>query len=281
MNVLWNQSIKLLPQSNFGNINKEDIDKLISSIKSILDLSVSSTRLYGINEKLDFNLVHDFWNMRSIDNSSVKGVLLGEGLVKNSAILRNVKEKQILRRFLCQDKKYNIFDIGCGIGRWVDNLSDHIETYLGIDFVDNFVKDGNEKFKNNPNVNFINMSVTNLKDNMLKQYDLIILNGICMYINDSELDILFDKLNGYLNLNGYVYLQESVSTINERLTLKDFFSKDLNTNYNAIYRTKQEYDFVIEKKLKSIKLLYSDFLLDESIGKRSETNAFYWFLQKN
>ncbi len=177
------------------------------------------------------------------------------------------------------DKKIKILDIGCGIGRWVNNLKSEIDIYHGIDFSENFVNKACVAFNNLNNVNFFLMSATDInQDVLLKKYDLIIMNGVCMYINDIPLLDLFKYINKLILRNGCIYLQESISILDDRLTLKDFYSKDLNMTYNAIYRTKDEYDKIIARYLTSFKIMQTGLLLDNETGVRKETNAQYWFL---
>ena len=51
-----------------------------------------------------------------------------------------------------------------------------------------------------------------------------------------------------------------------RLTLNKFKSKDLQTNYNAIYRTKQEYEEYF--KTNKFDIIKTDLLLDNKSGAR-------------
>ena len=62
-----------------------------------------------------------------------------------------------------------------------------------------------------------------------------------------------------------------------RLTLNKFESKDLQTDYSAIYRTKQEYEKYF--KLNNFDIIKTDLLLDNKSGAREETNAQYWILK--
>ena len=239
------------------------------------------SRIYNSIENIPSDKVSEFWNSRAKKTSSLEGVLLGEGLATNSAVIRNSKEKKILRSLLTKEKKIKILDIGSGIGRWAHNLISEIDIYHGIDFSDNFVFKACETFKNCKNVNFFTMSATDIdRSKLLKQYDLIIMNGVCMYINDIPLLNLFSELNELLSDHGCIYLQESVSITGSRLTLKEFYSKDLKCTYNAIYRTKNDYDTMITKQLNLMEILTTGLLLDKDTGAREETNAQYWFLKK-
>ena len=241
----------------------------------------TDTRIYNKKTNIIINHVNEFWQNKAQNESGYSTVLLNTNLPENANIIRNQKEKEFL--FGClKNKKYNILEIGCGNGRWVDNLKDkYINQYDGIDFVENFINQCNEKFAKISEIQFYCMSATDLKQDILKkQYDLIIITGVCMYINDKDLELLYKNLNNLLSLNGSLYIQESVSTINKRLTLKDFYSDELNSKYNAIYRTTEEYICIIEHNFDNIKLKNSGYLLTKDIGARKETNAYCYFYER-
>lgn len=69
----------------------------------------------------------------------------------------------------------------------------------------------------------------------------------------------------------------------ERLTLKDFFSEDLNDNYNAIYRTRDELVHFFEEELfqKGFQIEQEGFLFQEQgLNNRTETTQYYFILQR-
>ena len=165
------------------------------------------------------------------------------------------------------------------MGRWANNLKDKIKLYHGIDFSENFIESNKKRFKNYDNLNFMVMSVADIDLSKLnKTYDLVIINGVLMYINDNNLNCIFDNLRK-INPH-YIYIQESISILDYRLTLKDFYSEELETQYNAIYRTKREYEHYFKNILLEYKIKKNDLLLDKETGARKETNAQYWFLEK-
>jgi ubiquinone/menaquinone biosynthesis C-methylase UbiE len=241
----------------------------------------TDTRIYNKKTNININHVNEFWQNKAQKESGYSTVLLNTNLPENANIIRNQKEKEFL--FDClKNKKYNILEIGCGNGRWVDNLKEkYINRYDGIDFVENFINQCNEKFAKISDIHFYCMSATDLKQDILKKhYDLIIITGVSMYINDKDLELLYRNLNNLLTLNGSLYIQESVSTINQRLTLNDFYSEELNSKYNAIYRTIEEYSCIIERNFTNIKLKNSGYLLTKDIGARKETNAYCYFYER-
>ena len=96
-----------------------------------------------------------------------------------------------------------------------------------------------------------------------------------MYINDSDIMRILKSFSGISP--EYIYIQESISLMEGRLTLNNFESKELKTNYSAIYRTKAEYEEYYRQA--GFRILKTDLLLDDEIGGRKETNAQYWLLR--
>jgi hypothetical protein len=155
--------------------------------------------------------------------------------------------------------------------------------YHGIDFSQEFVKAASSAFDGEKNIKFFTMSAIDIDTTrLLKKYDLIIINGVTMYINDDNINRLFYYCNQLTGESSAIYFQESVSILPHRLTLKDFYSEDLKTYYNAIYRTSQEYERFFMECLPDFEFKKdeSGLLLDKDTGAREETNARYWFLRR-
>lgn len=245
-------------------------------------------RIYNNKENIDTKGVQNFYEKRAKNAKSFKAVLLNERLPSNAADIRNETEFTNLKKYL-GTKQYNVLDIGCGMGRWACNLQDkYIISYDGIDFSHNFIENAKIRFKDDNRITFYQMSATKLDKKKLKdKYDLIIITGVCMYINDDDLPILFTNIDELLKNGGILYFQESVSVLNERLTLKDFYSDELKCNYSAIYRTINEYDTLLKSMTNFESLTNSSnssigggLLLTKETGAREETNAYWWAMQK-
>ena len=237
-------------------------------------------RIYNKTEEIDSGKVQQFFENRFCKENPLASVMVRGNSSDDIAYKRNEKEKHLLLNLIDFSNTKGVLDIGCGCGRWVENLGHHIKYYDGIDFCNQYIVTASEYYKNFSNIKFHNMDVLKLNISKLKnQYDLIILNGICMYLNDIDLKSLFSSLNSFIGRNGKIYLRESVSTMNDRLTLKEFYSEELECEYNAVYRTPAEYENVNFDL--NLKIINNGFLLEEETGKRDETNQKYWLLEKN
>lgn len=236
-----------------------------------------NTRVY--DEKININdrSTKTFWETRGGEKVTLKSVLLGVDKKNDAQEKRNFNEVNILNSFLKKGSKYKILDIGCGIGRWAENLKDRIENYVGIDYAKSFVEFANSRFASSSNINFYNMSATDIDLNSIgRDFNLIICTGVLMYINDCDMDNVFGML-GQID-SDYLYIQESTCLLDKRLTLNNFESKELKTNYSAIYRTQSEYEEIFKKY--NLEVLKTDLFLDDETGGRKETNARYWFLKR-
>lgn len=240
---------------------------------------MSKGRIYDKKEDIDSQKVQRFFENRFCKENPLASVMVRGDSSDDVAVIRNEREKSLLLKLINFSEPLSILDIGCGCGRWCENLKSCIKYYDGIDFCEQYIVAASEYYKNDDNINFYRMNVANLDTAKLKcSYDLTILNGICMYLNDVDLKRLFLTLTQYIDNFGKIYLRESVSTIENRLTLKDFYSEELTCEYSAIYRTPIEYESLI--LCSNLKILSSGFLLDDITGQRKETNQKYWLLGK-
>ncbi len=234
------------------------------------------TRVYTKKIDIDNNSTKEFWQKRANNINNLQTVLLGSDNTGREQNTRNEKEIKIVEEVIEKIQNPKILDIGCGIGRWAENLQNKFEYYVGVDFSEGFINYASEKFANYPNIKFYNNSILDLdKEIFTSDFNLIICTGVLMYINDANISNIFEVFSRVAP--EYLYIQESISLMDSRLTLNNFESKDLKTNYSAIYRTKQEYEEYI--KANNFDIIKTDLLLDNKSGAREETNAQYWILR--
>ena len=238
------------------------------------------TRVYTDKIEIDNNSTKEFWENRANNINNLQTVLLGSDKTGIEQNTRNEHEKLIVESVVKQIQNPRILDIGCGIGRWAENLINQFDSYTGVDFSEGFIDYASKKFSDNENIKFYNNSILNLDKEILdSNFNFIICTGVLMYVNDTNLSKFFKTLKQMTNTCNIqnIYIQESISIMDNRLTLNQFESKDLKTNYNAIYRTKQEYEEYF--KTNKFDIIKTDLLLDNKSGAREETNAQYWILK--
>lgn len=237
------------------------------------------SRIYGEKARIDGKKVQQFFENRLVKDNPLATVMLRADTDAHIVEKRDANEAQILKKIIDFSAKRTILDIGCGCGRLASHFAQNINYYDGVDFSQPYIDVAKELFKQ-VNINFYQMSATNLDKNILnKSYDTVFITGLCVYLNDDDIQKMMLDTRELCTSNAKIYLRESVSVINNRLTLKDFPSQELDTEYNAIYRTPKEYEEMIGTNLPEAKILASELLLTEETGARKETNQQYWLIQ--
>lgn len=201
---------------------------------------------------------------------------------------RDIAEKSVLTTTFDRLVPTRILDLGCGLGRWGWFFADKKRdiSYLGIDFSANLIAQAQKIAveKNYPALNYQVMSVTAIEKEKLivaAPYDLIIISGVLLYLNDDDCSRVLDTAAQLCAVGGQIYIREPLG-MSERLTLNNFYSQELNADYSAIYRSREEMQGMIESSFgdKEYSLCKKDFLFPEALEKRKETRQFFYIINK-
>ena len=234
------------------------------------------SRLYGDKEDINSEKVKNFFNERANkDLESDLSIVLFQD--KENSEQRHEEEKKVLFDNIDVAGK-KVLEIGCGIGRWAEALHDKCESFLGLDFSEDLIEIANNTIDFD-NCKFQVMSATDIKvDELLIEppFDIIIFSGFLMYINDDDIGIVMEEVNNIGSENMKVFDMEPVSCMETRLTLKDFNSDGLDADYNAIYRTEDEYLEFFEK-LNYNKITSDDIFSD--LSDHSETKYMFFVIE--
>lgn len=233
-------------------------------------------RIYNEPVRIDPQKINLFFEKRFSKDNTLASVMLRaneDGIAEK----RNDNEVLVFQSLVKPVGEYSILDIGCGLGRWVDNLRGNIAHYDGIDFTRQYIDSARNMYSQCPQASFHHMSALDMdRSKLASSYDIIIITALCLYLNDEDINHLFATLSDYTHANSLIYLRESVSVLPGRLTLKDFPSEELHVEYNAIYRTSAEYEKMLRKNIASCEILSTELLLTKELGAREETNQRYW-----
>jgi 2-polyprenyl-3-methyl-5-hydroxy-6-metoxy-1,4-benzoquinol methylase len=240
----------------------------------------------GIKVDIDYRNTKEFFENRVKNKSGVNPYSITMFQDDNPELVerRNQAEKEILMPLLKLDKNSRVLDIACGVGRWADSMPDDIEEYCGIDFSDEMIQLASAR--NSRKQFYFYTGAMNETEAVLKEkqgdkkYNRILMMGILVYQNDYDLLQSLQQIERVCDEHAIICVREPVG-IEERLTLKDFYSDELKCNYNAIYRTREELEnlfrvftdqgFVITKQ---------DFVTKGSLNNRKETSQYYYILER-
>ena len=205
------------------------------------------------------------------------------------AIQRDRIEKDKILPFLKVNQSSKILDIGCGVGRWGDELTPCLENgiYVGVDYSDSLIKVAQKAAEQDNTIDKrvycvgsfqkINEILENKKIKF--KYDIIIINGVLMYINDFDLDKCIKNVTELSNNHSRIYIKESVG-IEARLTLNKVYSKELTSDYSAIYRSVKEYEMLFAKYFQQFQKISSgETFIETELHNRKETTSYFWIYE--
>lgn len=204
---------------------------------------------------------------------------------KELVAARNAKEIEKLYPYLNINRQSKVLDIACGIGRWADALPEDIAEYCGIDFSPELIEIATQR---NTKENFHYYiggaeQVTEVLNLHHKgKYNTILLIGILVYLNDKKAMSSLQQVAEAGDTNAILCIREPIA-IQDRLTLKDFYSSELDDNYNAVYRTRDELMELFKDTLfyGGFTIKAENYLFEESaLNNRKETAQYYFILER-
>lgn len=247
-------------------------------------------RIYGERVNIDYDNTLNFFEQRGKDKElkSKYNYVLFQDDSPEIAIMRDKQEKEKICSKLSWNLSEKVLDIGCGIGRWGETILSKGLNYVGIDYskkllsiADNNLKEYKEH-KKLLHGSFQEFKKALVENDIKYKFDKIFINGVMMYINDLDLANGLKDILSICSDNCEIYLKESMA-INERLTLKEFYSDSLTQYYTAIYRSIDEYKHLVQEYFikNNFKLIEEGNLFEESLKNRKETLDYYFILKRN
>ena len=199
---------------------------------------------------------------------------------------RNIIETEKLLPKLQLDEYSKVLDVACGIGRWSDAITCKIEKYCGLDFCEDFIKLAKERNIDVDSRHFYvsknEQAADTLIENNEGKFNRVLFIGCFLYLNDDDVINTMKTIETVCEEKTIICIREPIGII-ERLTLKEQFSEELNDEYNAIYRTRNEFnDFFIETVLKQgFSVAEEGFLFEKpDLNNRKETSQYYFILKR-
>ena len=263
-------------------------EKINSEIFELsFDVRNSLKRVKKAIENIDYGDTKDFFKNRAskYNENNPYSVTMYQDSNPELVIKRNESEVEKLKPFLGLNEKSSVLDIACGIGRWSDAIDEKIYEYCGIDFSQELI-DIAKKRNHHLNREFYVGTANDVKrvliENNKGKYNTILLIGILMYLNDRDLIDALEQIESVSEENTVICIREPVG-IEDRLTLKNFYSSELNDNYNAIYRTRNELIEFFEKTLflKKFEIIEEGYVFERNeLNNRRETEQYYFIIRR-
>ncbi|MDF0729875.1 class I SAM-dependent methyltransferase [Pseudomonas entomophila] len=234
--------------------------------------------------RLDKQSILDFFEKRAqkaADLGPTRAVIYQDKSL-DLAERRDQAEKALLLPKLKLKGDSRVLDAGCGTGRWAEVVIPRCSSYVGVDVSPGLVEVAKQRFSTAPNAQFHVCAVDAITpdgEGMDLPFSQILSFGVFIYLNDDEIT---HALNGYLSVAGAtarILFREPIA-VSERLTLLEHFSDDMNQQYNAIYRTENELQELMQPTLQKHgfhQVAEGDVYSDNTLNNRVETKQ-KWFL---
>ena len=236
-------------------------------------------RVYGEKINIDTENTISFYNQRAktikTREREYTTVLLGDK-DPEYAVKWDEYEKGFVLPKLMLNRNKVVLDLGCGMGRLADAVSDKVKEYYGVDFSSEMIAVAKQNVRNN-NCHFYTMSIVDaLSDPKItaRKYDLVLMVGVSMYINEEELIKCYHGLKRLAKRDTLFYFEESVGK-KERLTLNHIWSEDLKDYYAAIYRTREEYKSLIRECMKEAEFIEEGYM--NFLDKKEQSETSHWY----
>lgn len=248
-------------------------------------------RVKGKNIEIDYQDTLSFFNSRG-SQAPLKhkyNYVLFQDEHPELAIERDQYEKHKICDMIDFKEGEWVLDIGCGVGRWGEEILSRNLNYVGIDYSEKLLEVAKDNLKEKEeHCTLIHCAAQSTfegltRADMKRQFDKVFINGVLMYLNDTDLSACLDDVGKVINLDhGIIYIKETVAT-EERLTLNKFYSNDLKHDYTAIYRTAEDYRRILTEKLVDklgFQFTISEDLYSDELKNRKETKDYYYILSK-
>ncbi len=132
----------------------------------------------------------------------------GSGSYRNDLCSNYVN---IIRKFIYDNEIRSILDVGCGDFNIASGFAGDVETYIGMDIVDELVARNNREF----GTESIRFEVADLVDDELPSADLLLARQVLQHLTNTEIAKVLRKIGKYR----FVIITEHVYNKNEALEI--------------------------------------------------------------
>ena len=201
-------------------------------------------------------LTEDFWKEKP---ATVGGMLLQDDVPG----LGEAERAEILAQLPELDGK-NILELGAGIGRYTSHFVTVAEHVTAVDFVERFLDENRQATAQFQNVTYHCANVMDMELG-IEAFDLVFWNWLLMYLSDSDILSLRDRVRSWMRVGGVLFFRESC-----------FLGTPANPNNPATYRPAELYTRLFEGEFRLIRKGYVK-AYEQLLGR---SNQCFWLLER-
>ncbi|XP_046553109.1 phosphoethanolamine N-methyltransferase 3-like isoform X1 [Haliotis rubra] len=213
----------------------------------------------------------DYWKEHSTSAS------LQEMMLDNDAEELHKEEMPEILSYLPEFSGKRVIELGAGIGRFTSVFAESASNVVAVDFIQEFISKNKAANSHYGNVEFQCADVTRLQRDS-KSADIVFSNWLLMYLSDTEVQDLMQKLLEWLDEDGYLFIRESCFHAS---------GNKPRTNNPTHYRDPQMYDAFAastvvscgENQSYGLDLVFSKAVATY-IKRKSNGNQVVWLWQK-
>ncbi|CAH9106874.1 unnamed protein product [Cuscuta europaea] len=158
----------------------------------------------GVPQGQEREIQKKYWLEHSSD-LTVEAMMLDS----KAADLDKEERPEVLSLLPPYDGK-SVLELGAGIGRFTGELAKKAGQLIALDFIESAIKKNEATNGHHKNVKFMCADVTSPELNFTDEsLDLIFSNWLLMYLSDSEVVNLVERMVKWLKVGGYIYFRES------------------------------------------------------------------------
>lgn len=240
-----------------------------------------------VSPKIDRKSVLGFFERRAerVGELGPTRAVIYQDKTPDLAERRDAAEKSLLLPKLALTPKSRLLDVGCGTGRWAEVIIPACGRYVGSDFSPGLVKVASERFRAEENASFAVCASDQLALEALGEptpFTHVLVSGVLIYLNDEEVFSTLGKLGEVASDTCRILIREPVG-LQERLTIKEHYSEELEQEYNAIYRTEREILKALDATLGRVGFVVvdsGDVYSEPQLNNRSDTRQRWYLLRR-
>lgn len=246
------------------------------------------SRITGTKHDIDQAAVLSFFEQRAKKSEQLGPLraVIYQDKHPDLAETRDRTEKALLLPKLDLGGDERVLDAGCGTGRWAEVLIPRCAEYMGADVSPGLIEIARKQHGHHPNARFAVCPVDELTLSRMESnrpFSRIACFGVFIYLNDDVAERAMAALLSCAAAECRFVLREPIGVEN-RLTIKEHFSEDMEQTYNAIYRTEAELMAMLQPTFlaNGFKVTETgDVYADSALNNRAETKQRYFVLERS